>query len=168
MACHCLHGRTYSRCDKPCLKAKELVLATVCLHMLCVCVCVCYSQISVTFGIIHLYNSICQQRLPWCTASVLSDLEAVPPQIRPEVDTQSHGCDTYRCGPAQTLLSCAFGACQLPSTTLPSGSTSTHLAPLPPPLLLLLPLHLPLRLSSGPQGVAERIPRWPRSQGCPG
>ena len=54
-------------------------------------------------------------------------------RCRPEGDTQRHGCNTYICSPAQTLLCWAFGACQLPRTTFSSGASSALPVPSPPP-----------------------------------
>ena len=169
MACHCLHGQTCSRCNKSCLKAKELASVCVCVR---VSVCVRVTPMSQLFSGSPTFRTITVcQGCSGVLSLVIPDLEVSELFLlrgRPEVDTQSHGCNTHRCGPAWTLLSCAFGARQFPSTTLPSGSTSTHPAPSSPPILLLLPLHLLLLLSSRSQGEAERLPLWPRSQKCPG
>ena len=151
----------------------------MCLCMcVCVCVCVCVCEsVCVRHPCLSYIRDYTFTTITVCRGCsgvlslVIPDLEVSELLLlrrRPEVDTQSHGCDTHRCGPAWTLLSCAFGACQLPSTTLPSGSTSTHPVPSSQPILLLLPLHLLLLLSSRPQGAAERLILWPRSQRCPG
>ena len=144
----------------------------------CVCVCVCECvSVCVRHPCLSYIRDYTFKTITVCRdcsgvlSLVIPDLEAselLLLRYRPEVAIQSRGCETHRCSPAQALLSCAFGACQLPSTTLPSGSTSTHPVPSHPPILPLLPLHLLLLLSSRPQGAAERIPLQPRSQGCPG
>ena len=135
---------------------------SVCLCMcMCVCVYVCVTPKSHLFSGSSTFTiTVCQgcSGVLSLVIPVLEALELLLLRCRPEVDTQTHGSDTQGCGPAWTLLSCAFGACQLPSTTLPTGSISTHPVPSSPPILLLLLLHLLLLLSSRPQGAAERIP----------
>ena len=137
----------------------------------CVCVCVCDSHVSVIFGIIHIYNNYCLLRLLWCTVSghsSLRGLRAVPPQMQAWRNTQSHSCNTH----ISVALPGLYSAVPLKPASCPvphflQGPPADPV-PSPPPLFLLLPLHVLLLLSSGIQGAAERILVWPRSQGCPG
>ena len=120
-------------CDKPCLKAKGLFF--VCVYVLCV-----YVNDS------HV-SAICQDH-PHLQQYLSADAALVyhlwsfltwRPQVllllrcRPKGDTQRHGCNTFICSPARTLLGWAFGTCQFPRTTFPSGASRAFSVPSPPP-----------------------------------